>query len=110
LTQTTYSVSYSLFLILFFCLPVPQRISPACEDIIFDIDPEREDHVDDDGGAHGEEGYVDKPHPDSRAGDTQLFTHGGANTKCPQFKKFSDLLHNLLLNKGGFKGQIRKFW
>ncbi len=64
-------------------LPVSQRVSPSGEDVIFDIDPKSEDHIDDYGRAHGEEGNVDKPHPDPGAGDSQLLPHGGANTKCP---------------------------
>jgi len=101
----------SLFLCsIFLCFsPVPQRISPAGKDIILDIDPESEDHVDNDRRAHGKEGYVDKPHPDPGTGDTQFFTHSGANTKCPQFKKFSDLLHNLLLIKGALWSKLENF-
>jgi len=81
-------------------LPVPQRISSAGQYIIFDIDPESEDHIDDNRRTHGEEGNIDKPHPDPGAGNTQFFTNGGTNTKCPQLKKFSDFLHNLLLLLG----------
>ncbi len=59
--------TWKLEIPLFLCssvLPVSQRVSAAGEDVVFDIDPKSEDHVDDYGRAHGEEGNVDEPHPD----------------------------------------------
>ena len=40
-----------------------QRVAPAQEYVILDIHPEGQDHVYNDGGAHGEERNVNEPQP-----------------------------------------------
>ena len=52
-----------------------QRITPRRQDIPLYVHPEGKDEVDNEGRAHGEEGDVDEPGPDTRSGDTHSFTN-----------------------------------
>jgi hypothetical protein len=78
-----FDIRYSLFGIRYSNpLPIFNRVSLACKNIVLDIDPEGKDHIDDQGRAHGNKGDIDKPHPDPRRSDTEFFTYCGANAKC----------------------------
>lgn len=75
-------------------LPVFDRVSLTRQYIVLDIDPECEDHIQDDRRAHGKEGDIDKPHPYTGRGNTQFFANGCTNAKGTHFEELSDLLHN----------------
>jgi len=70
-----------------------QGISAGIHDILPDIHPESQDHVNDDWRTQGKEGNINEPHPDPGCGNPQFFANGCTDAKCGPFHKTLYSLH-----------------
>ena len=67
---------------------------PLCgPDILPDIPPKRNDQINDDRGAHSEQGSVDKILADLAGGDTQPVADSGTNTEGIPFDETFQAVH-----------------
>jgi hypothetical protein len=75
------------------CSAVFQRVSAPVPDIVADIYPKGNKHVDDNGRPHGKKGNINKVFADSSTGYSYFFTDIGANPKHLPFDKVLEFIH-----------------
>jgi hypothetical protein len=78
-------------------LKVSQRISPCIKDIALYIHPECHKKVNNNRGAQGHKGHIDKILPDGGCSNTHLFTNGSTYPKHMPFNKMFETVHTAKL-------------
>ena len=89
----TSSKSLWLYSIFITGLEVFQRISPRRPDVIPDIHPECEDHVNDQRRTHGQERHVNEPGSNTGGGNPHPLTNGRTHTEHLPLDEISQLVH-----------------
>jgi hypothetical protein len=74
-------------------LQVTQGVSPGFGDVVLNIHPEGQYHINDQGRAHSEKSGINKEEADPGGGDAQFVTKGRTNPKGLPFYKIFDLVH-----------------
>jgi hypothetical protein len=74
-------------------LSIPQRIPPRIQNIPFDIHPECNEKIDNDGRTHRKEGNINKVLADGGCGNAHSLANSGTNPKYMPLDKMLEALH-----------------
>ena len=80
-------------------LQIFQRITPGREDISFDVHPEREDEINDQGRTHGEKGDIDEPGSDTGSGYSHSLTDRRTHSENLPLDEVLESVHRAKLYK-----------
>ena len=76
-------------------LKISQRIPSRIQNIPFNIQPEGDEQINDERGAHGNEADVNEIFADGGGGDAHAFADGGAYAEDMPFYKLLKPIHEL---------------
>ena len=81
---------------------IPDRIAAKRKDISFQVHPESQYKIEDQGGAHREERDVHKPGPNPAGRNAQTIADGRTDPEEVPFDKMPEPVHPSKLNFSGF--------